>query len=232
MGEPSVFVDAHLVDARPSYYRYPRTSLLDFLAAHRALEGRALDVGCAAGTLGAELLRRGFAEVIGIEPVSRVADEARTNLSDVIVGTFHGVDRAALGTFDLIVFGDSLEHMLDPWAALADAREMLNPGGALILSVPNVSHWSVLWPALKLGRWDYKDLGLLDRTHLRFFTPASLAKALGAAGFRVLARLGTEKKLPKRRRWMRPFIARLCPHLLVFQEYVIAIPAERIVKPS
>jgi 2-polyprenyl-3-methyl-5-hydroxy-6-metoxy-1,4-benzoquinol methylase len=232
MGEQSAGPDAHLEQKRPDYYGGSRSPLADFFAANRPTTGRALDVGCGTGSVGAALLSRGFSEVIGIEPVAAVAQEARTRLSDVVVGTFNSVDRAALGSFDLVVFGDSLEHMLDPWAALTDAREMLLPGGALLLSVPNVAHWSVLWPALKLGRWDYADEGLLDRTHLRFFTPASLVKALDAAGYHVLARMGIERKMPRRRRWMRPLIARVWPHVLVFQECVIAVPVERIVKPS
>lgn len=226
MGDVPSTGDAHFEQKRAEYYSADRTSLIDFLAAHRPLTGRVLDVGCGEGVLGAELLARGLTEAVGIEPMPEVAERARERLSQVAVGTFQSVDRTALGTFDLVVFADTLEHMLDPWAALADARDLLNPGGALLISMPNVSHWSVLWPAWKSGRWDYTDEGLLDRTHLRFFTPVSLAEALEAAGFSVLSRLGTEMQLPQGRRWARPFIARLWPHLLVFQEYVIAIPIE------
>jgi 2-polyprenyl-3-methyl-5-hydroxy-6-metoxy-1,4-benzoquinol methylase len=221
--------DAHFEAKRSGYYRSVRRPFADFLAAHHRMGGRALEVGCGDGLFGAELLRRGFTEVVGIEPVPEAADRARANLSSVAVGTFQGVDRNAFGRFDVVAFGDSLEHMLDPWQALRDAREMLTDDGVLLLSVPNVSHWSVLWPAWKLGRWEYKSEGLLDRTHLRFFTPSSLEAALVAAGFETTGSMGTEPPLPPGRRWLKPVIARLWPHLLVYHMYVVAARAERIV---
>jgi 2-polyprenyl-3-methyl-5-hydroxy-6-metoxy-1,4-benzoquinol methylase len=194
-----------------------RSLLLGFLGEHRVLDG------CASGALGAELMVRGYSQVVGIEPRPEAAERARRRLSEVIVGSFPEVVCASLGQFDLVVFADCLEHMVDPWTALRVARGLLSPNGVILLSVPNVSHWSVLWPALRLGRWDYVDAGLLDRTHLRFFTPATVAEALDAAGLQTVARMGFE--LPTRR-WLRPIIRRVCPHVLVFQEYVIAVPTE------
>jgi len=224
MGDVPVSDHGHF-EPKPADYCVGRgTALVDFLSANRPMRGRALDVGCAGGALGSHLLARGFSEVIGIEPVPAVAERARDRISEVLVGTFQSTDLAALGHFDLIVFGDSLEHMLDPWAALRQARTMLAPDGALLLSVPNIAHWSVLWRALKLGRWDYRDEGLLDRTHLRFFTPVTLAEALADAGFRIVVTQANEKRLPKRRRWMRPLLSRFAPHTLVFQQRVIAVP--------
>jgi 2-polyprenyl-3-methyl-5-hydroxy-6-metoxy-1,4-benzoquinol methylase len=221
--------DAHFEPKRSAYYGCSRKAFVDFLEAHRPMHGRALDIGCAGGRFGADLLSRGFTEVVGIEPVPEVAELARTNLSSVVTGTFSGVDRAALGLFDVIAFGDSLEHMLDPWQALRDAREMLTGGGVLLLSVPNVAHLSVLLSAWRRGRWDYKGKGLLDRTHLRFFTPATLAEALVAAGFETTASMDIERPLSFKRRLLKPVIAAFWPHLLVFEMYVIAAPVERIV---
>lgn len=174
-------------------------------------------------------MRRGFAEVVGIEPVPEVAERARSNITEVLVGTLQSVDRSSLGTFDLVVFADSLEHMFDPWEALADVRGMLNSDGVILLSVPNVSHWSVLWAAFARDRWDYMDTGLLDRTHLRFFTPTTLAEALNVAGYSIVARMGQESFVRRRYRWLGPLVTRLWPHLLVFQEYVIAVPSQRTV---
>jgi len=229
VGDDPAVVGSHFETKHKGYYRADRSELIDFFAQHRPFSGRALDVGCGEGGLGRELLRRGFTEVHGIEPVPAIADKARADLTTVFEGTFQSVDRDALGAFDLIIFADSLEHMIDPWAALTQAREMLTPNGAVLLSVPNVAHWTVLWRALKLGRWDYTDEGLLDRTHLRFFTPATLVESLRAAGFLVLASKGREKPLPKNRRWVRPVLKRVWPHVLVFQEYIVAVPSEGIV---
>jgi 2-polyprenyl-3-methyl-5-hydroxy-6-metoxy-1,4-benzoquinol methylase len=229
MAETAKTSQAHFETKRRAYYRCTRKGLVDFLAAHHPMAGRALDIGCAEGFFGAALLERGFTEVVGVEPVSEVADRARARLSRVVVGTFDDIDRSSLGLFDVVAFGDSLEHMLDPWKALRDAREMLTSDGVLLLSVPNVAHLSVLLSAWRRGRWDYKDKGLLDRTHIRFFTPATLSEALVVAGFETTATMDIEKPLSFKRRLARPLIAALWPHLLVFQMFVVAAPSERTV---
>lgn len=233
------------------YYAGDRTPLVDFYFQHRGAGGRALDVGCGAGLLGAELLRRGFSEVHGVEPVARAAQAATERLTSVVNGIFPSERVEALGCFDLIVFADSVEHMHDPWAALRTAGGMLEPEGALLLSVPNVSHWSVIRQLFE-GRWDYVDEGLLDKTHLRFFTPATLREGLTAAGFRLAAEQGVRGPVddptgrPSAQRtiadkaafWfsllfnpflpiyspkIEPFLERFWPHTLVYQQYVIAV---------
>jgi 2-polyprenyl-3-methyl-5-hydroxy-6-metoxy-1,4-benzoquinol methylase len=232
MGDAAPTNDAHLEAKRPKYYRCRRLALADFLAANHPVGGRALDVGCGEGFFGAELLARGFSEVVGIEPVPDVAGRAQANLSRVIAGTFQGVDQDSLGLFDVVSFADSLEHMMDPWQALRDAREMLAPDGVLLLSVPNISHLSILLSAWRRGRWDYKSKGLLDRTHVRFFTPATLAEALVDAGFETAASKDMEVALSRKRRLLKPLIRHYWPHLLVFEMYVVAVPSERTVSPS
>ncbi|MDC1499038.1 methyltransferase domain-containing protein [Amylibacter sp.] len=71
--------------------------------------------------------------------------------------------------FDTILCLDVLEHLVDPWAVVRRCVEFLNPGGALIVSVPNLRHWQVTFPLLFAGRFDLQDYGILDRTHLRWF---------------------------------------------------------------
>ena len=85
---------------------------------------------------------------------------------------------------DCVIFADVLEHLVDPWAAVRQAREMLAPGGALVVSIPNVLHHAVVKDLLR-GRFDYRDAGVLDRTHLRFFTAATARELVEQAGFRV-----------------------------------------------
>jgi tetratricopeptide (TPR) repeat protein len=90
------------------------------------------------------------------------------------------------GTFDCVICADVLEHLRDPWAFLARVRPLLAPQGLLLASIPNVQFVQVLWE-LAQGRWTYQPAGILDRTHLRFFTRREFRRALRAAGFQDVA---------------------------------------------
>jgi O-antigen biosynthesis protein len=166
-----------------AYYGQARPDLLELVKrfTNPSSRGRALDVGCADGVFGHSLFSVGFDEVWGVEPDPACARRAASRLTRVVAGPFPSAEIAEHSAFDLIVFGDSLEHFQDPWGGLSAARALLRSDGVLILSVPNVAHYSVLLPLLR-GRWEYGDAGLLDRTHLRFFTSESIVKAVGAAG--------------------------------------------------
>lgn len=238
------------------YYGYERTALVDFYLEHRPVGERALDVGCGTGLLGAELLRRGFQEAHGIEVISDAAEEAAHRLTSVANDAFPFDGAEELGAFDLIVFADSLEHMADPWMALVTAKEMLAPQGAILLSVPNVSHWSVIQQLLE-GRWSYAEEGLLDRTHLRFFTPATLRETLRDVHLLIAAESSVESPLNVRPNdtlgrkvvgriagWCsalvggfflpigpanpEPLLRRYAPQALVYQQYVIAVSDESL----
>jgi 2-polyprenyl-3-methyl-5-hydroxy-6-metoxy-1,4-benzoquinol methylase len=90
-------------------------------------------------------------------------------------------------TFDLIFFGDVLEHLVDPWSTLAQARAMLTPGGRIVASIPNVSHVTTLASLIFQQRWPYRDRGLHDRTHLRYFTRKNLVELYQSAGLQIEA---------------------------------------------
>jgi SAM-dependent methyltransferase len=142
-----------------------------------------LDVGCASGYLAKTLTAFGNT-VTGVEYDPAAAAEAEPYLERVVVADLDQVDLAeAVGgqTFDVVVFGDVLEHLRDPLPSLRAARGLLNPGGHVVVSIPNVAHGDVRM-SLLLGRFPYGNLGLLDTTHLRFFTRESLQELLGDAG--------------------------------------------------
>jgi 2-polyprenyl-3-methyl-5-hydroxy-6-metoxy-1,4-benzoquinol methylase len=144
---------------------------------------RVLDVGCATGFLAEALQRRG-STVSGVEFDAEAGRRALPFLDKLVVGDLDSLDLArefAPAVFDVVVFGDVLEHLKDPLAALGQARALLAPGGAIVISIPNVAHGSVRL-ALLQGRWDYRDIGLLDRTHIRFFTRSTLLALLRDAG--------------------------------------------------
>ena len=145
-----------------------------------------VDVGCGAGAMGAALKsERPGIEVRGIEPNAEAAACARAVLDDVAVASGEQPMPASWPAPDCVVLADVLEHMVDPWASLRYWRTRLGPGGSVVVSLPNVGHWSV-GEALSRGRWDYTEDGLLDRTHLRFFTRATAVELLEGAGFEVV----------------------------------------------
>jgi len=145
-----------------------------------------LDVGCAAGDTAAMLKARGCT-VSGVDIDPAAAEPAREIVEELVIAD---IDRNPLSehfkaeSFDAIIFGDVLEHLLDPWATLRDAVTLLRPGGRILVSIPNVAHAAVRL-ALLQGRWDYTDKGLLDRTHVRFFTLETVCELLEGAGLEI-----------------------------------------------
>jgi 2-polyprenyl-3-methyl-5-hydroxy-6-metoxy-1,4-benzoquinol methylase len=145
---------------------------------------KVLDVGCASGYLARALGERGC-RVSGVEFDPAAAQEAAPALEKIVVGDLDEIDLPAEfagSQFDVVVFGDVLEHLRNPLPLLRSVRGMLAPGGAVVISVPNIAHGDVRLSLLQ-GRFDYRDLGLLDSTHIRFFTRESLRSFLEDAGF-------------------------------------------------
>jgi len=160
-------------------YRQQRAEMLALLPERY---GRVLEIGCDEGDFAARLQ----GEVWGVEPDAAAAAVAAGRLHRVLVGTFEAT-RAALplGYFDVVVCNDVIEHMPDHDHFLREIRAHIAPGGVLIGSVPNMRHYRALFELLVLRDWDYRDTGVLDRTHLRFFTARSLRRSLERAGFAI-----------------------------------------------
>lgn len=146
---------------------------------------KVLDVGCASGYLGGPLTESGCT-VVGFERDPRAAAIARGRCACVVIGDFASeADRAVLPRdFDFVLMGDVLEHLADPWAALRAVHDLLAPGGRALVSLPNVAAWPVRLALLR-GRFEYVEFGILDRTHLRFFTRESAHALARDAGFMV-----------------------------------------------
>jgi 2-polyprenyl-3-methyl-5-hydroxy-6-metoxy-1,4-benzoquinol methylase len=145
---------------------------------------RLLDVGAADGLLARELTTRGW-RVTGIEGDAAAAQVGAATCERMLVADLDGEPPRLDGEgFDAIVYGDVLEHLRDPARVLAGLNRAAVPAAAIIVSVPNVAH---LWMRLSLaaGRFDYAERGILDRTHLRFFTRRTLVTLLAGAGLRV-----------------------------------------------
>ena len=149
------------------------------------LDKTVLDVGCAGGDTARALTARGC-RVSGIDR-DPAAEAARDTLDELVIADLDRTpltDHFKTESFDAIVFGDVLEHLVDPAAVLRDARTLLRPDGRIVVSIPNVAHGAIRLALLR-GRWDYTDKGLLDRTHLRFFTAETVCDLLESADLAV-----------------------------------------------
>jgi len=170
-------------DIKLDLERSPGTShafLVDMVGANKAV----LDVGCDTGYLG-EALGASGNTTSGFEINEETAQAARQHLTRVEVGDLESVDLVSLfgpASFDVVVFGDVLEHLRDPLPTLRQSRRLLAPGGSVLISTPNVAHGDVRL-ALLQGNFRYNKLGILDETHTRFFTRESLVEFLRDAGF-------------------------------------------------
>lgn len=220
----------------PTYSSNLRHDILNMMDIERP-GLRVLDVGCACG---ANLMRihevNPSAKLYGIEHNEKTAVIARC-FGEISNEDVEQLDRPDWdGTFDYIIAGDLIEHLRDPWAAVRHFARLLQPGGALLVSVPNVLCADNLYHMLQ-GRWDYVDAGILDRTHLRFFTRQTICELLEGAGLEVAAVEGnfvpgTERVKPIARDLLAlPWVHAEEEELLAFQWRVKACrkaePAEK-----
>lgn len=177
--------DATAFDA--AYHDVPRPEIASFI--HQA-PGIVLDVGCAGGAT-SRLIKAKFpgTRVIGVEPNEDAARHASRYLDKVLTKPLSNVDPVsdlegcAIG---LVLLLDVLEHLEDPWRALAGLRDLIAPSTRVLASIPNVRNLSTMHD-LAAGRWEYKASGVLDITHLRFFTLAQIRELFAQTGYRILA---------------------------------------------
>lgn len=193
-----------------------------------------VDIGCARGTLTQQLAAAGW-DAMGIEPDPDDAAIARSHGLDVVEAS--AVDFLANhgGNIDTIVFADSLEHMPDPAAVLNRAGSRLAPGGRIVISLPNVAHLTVRLELLA-GSFRYRDRGILDRTHLRFFTRRTFLELLDSCGLRPTVLEATpapvEEALPRlrasrsytRMATAHATVANRWPTMFGYQFIAVAVP--------
>lgn len=180
---------------------------------------RLLDVGCGFGMMGKRLKEERGAEVIGIESEDRAISIASGNIDKVIVGDVESLKLPfERGYFDCIVYGDILEHLKDPWALLKKHANYLKRGGLCIASIPNVAHYSIIKNLLK-DRWEYRSQGLLDKTHLRFFTISGIRRMFEEAGYVIEEIKRIDRASPIKRLLNRLFLRKF-KHLLT-EQYII-----------
>jgi methionine biosynthesis protein MetW len=159
---------------------------------------RVLELGCATGFIGELLIRNKGCSVVGVEIDAAAAKQAEGRGLEVLVGSLEDpAFRATIpGGFDVVVADDVIEHLRDPEPVLRDVRRWVKADGRAIVAVPNIATWSMRYRLLVRGSFEYEDTGLLDRTHLRFFTWDSIHTMVHAHGWRVEDRLVESWELP------------------------------------
>jgi O-antigen biosynthesis protein len=221
------------------YFQDPRPDVQAVVAAR---DKRILDVGCAAGALGQALKAAGAREVIGVERFETAAAQARHVLDAVYVGDIdHFVPPVEEASFDYVIFADVLEHTVDPWQVLERYQRFLKPDGRMVVSLPNIRHYAILGRLL-FNRWDYRESGILDRTHLRFFTLPTIRALFAHAGLHIerivhryrlfedQSRIGRVGALANR--WFCRLVAPVVgKHFFTFQYLLVARRADGVTRP-
>ena len=165
------------------YYFSARNDLIQLIPSEAQ---RILEVGCAGGMTGKALREKGVEEIVGIEIDEEVALQGRPYYDQLIIGDVEKV-KLPFGKehFDCIIYGDVLEHLVNPWQVLKSHTLFLKKGGSIVCSIPNIRHYRVIKKLILKGKWEYTDDGILDRSHLRFFTLDSIQRMLKEAGFEI-----------------------------------------------
>jgi|TARA_R110002020_G_scaffold396281_4_gene606442 2-polyprenyl-3-methyl-5-hydroxy-6-metoxy-1,4-benzoquinol methylase len=170
------------------YYENERPEMLAYLPIEATT---VLDVGCSNGQFGAAVKQKSGAEVWGIEPFESFGKYALDKLDKVFIDTVEGaIDKLPDNYFDVIYFNDVLEHLLDPYTVLAKMKSKLKSDGLVISSIPNIRYFRTFFKLLFKGEWEYQDEGILDRTHVRFFTKKSILNMYENAGYETVSHEG------------------------------------------
>lgn len=196
-----------------------------------------LEIGCAMGFQTRALKEQQRCRVVGIELDEEQASHARPFCEELIVGDIEALDLAdALGKkkFDVVTFADVLEHLKGPAEALSRVKPFLNDTGYVVASIPNITHSSVIFEMAK-GLFDYRPFGLLDDTHIRFFTKKTIYDAFEKAGYLIVAmerrrlkpidtEFQTIPQTPQDHSFLQ-YLAQMNPEWDTYQFIVKAVPA-------
>ena len=169
------------------YFQEDRHEMLKYIPEDSQI---VLDVGCSSGTFGQTLKLSRNIEVWGVELDRDAALDASKKLDRVINDAFSPDLNLPRKGFDCIIFNDVLEHLADPWSALSYSKELLKDGGVVVSSIPNVRYFNNVWEFLVEKNWEYTDWGILDKTHLRFFTQKSILSLFESLNYEVESIVG------------------------------------------
>lgn len=199
-----------------AYFSHARTEIAPLLP--NAPSCRVLEIGCSGGhTLSWLKTTQRCAWAAGVEPYAELDASTRPHID-----AFWKMDiekqlpELPPESVDLLLCLDVLEHLVDPWETVRRLDHLLKPGGTIIISLPNLRNYHVVLDLLLRGRFDYADAGILDRTHLRFFTRRSGVALAETAGARVTQVIGTET-----RRWQKKLLVKLGLGDLLARQFIM-----------
>lgn len=170
-------------DKEQYYFQSQRKEMTSFIPeSAQAL----LEIGCGAGAFASHLKTQRSIVVTGIEPQRSAFELASRTLDSVLnLDVDAGIAQLQGQQFDCIVFNDVLEHLVDPWDALKKVRDLLAPGGCVVASIPNIRYMPTFKEFVLSGNWRYQQDGVMDRTHLRFFTKRSIGDLFASSGYDI-----------------------------------------------
>ncbi len=202
------------------YFSGARKLFIDDLPVNS--QARLLEIGCGNGETASYAIKTGKSGwCAGVELCAGPADKASHRLHDVQVGDVETIDLPYPPEyFDVLIMSEVIEHFRDPWATLRRLHPLLKVGALVGAGSPNVAHRSIIKMML-LGRWDYVSKGILDKTHLRWFTPATYRELFEDCGFQVMW-CGPAAPLGRKDRWLNFVTGRRIEYLLTPQLYLKA----------
>ena len=176
--------DLRYFEKETKYYSHVRPEIIRLIP-HKV--NRILDVGCSDGSFATQVLENKLCnEADGIEPFENAYLEAKNKLTNTYNGTVEDtIPFLKDNYYDIIFFNDVLEHLSDPEIVLRDFQKKLTKDGIIITSVPNVRYILNLYNVIFKKDWEYEESGVLDKTHLRFFTLKSFARLAQNAGYNL-----------------------------------------------
>lgn len=172
------------VNFHPSYIG-PRNDIIKYIPDK---SNKILDIGCSIGTLGKQIKQKRDVEVIGVEIDKDMASVAQKCLDKVITADIETLSFDAYFPsmyFDCVILADVIEHLKDPWSLLKNVSCILSSNGLVIASIPNIRHYSTIINLVMKGHWPYRDRGIHDKTHLRFFTWKNIQELFSGSGLRI-----------------------------------------------
>jgi 2-polyprenyl-3-methyl-5-hydroxy-6-metoxy-1,4-benzoquinol methylase len=180
-----------IIDKKPDRYYYDRKEMIEFVPSNVK---KVLDVGCGEGQFGQLLKSRYDVEVWGVEIFEDVAEKARARIDKVLVGDIEAEEFALPPNyFDCIVFNDTLEHLRYPWIVLRRIHANLKENGYVVASIPNVRFYENMKNVVIRKNWEYTDAGVMDKTHLRYFTIKSIRNLFERCEFQVILIKGIKR---------------------------------------
>lgn len=173
------------------YYNNVRNEMLKYLPEK---VNTMVEVGCGNGAFASIVKERTGAEVWGVEYMPEEAAEAKKVIDKAFAGPIEdNLQNLPDNFFEVAYFNDVLEHLVDPYKVLAEFKKKMVPGGLVISSIPNIRYHNALIPILFRKDFKYRDYGVMDHTHMRFFTKTSIRRMYEEQGFEVVLHEGINR---------------------------------------